>query len=186
MRSKHWFPSLIYPISCCQLHLPETPFLPWYVIHLQKKHQSLLTLKFITSLKFISSFSILLTPLNKHCPLDKFPFLSVSWDKVLYFPLWLVAFLEILTVANIYWALCPKLYSECFICYCVYVSLQHCDLGFMGIAGRFFPFRATREAPYGYCCSSVVKSCLTLCDPMDCSILSFPVHHYLLEPTYGY
>ena len=31
------------------------------------------------------------------------------------------------------------------------------------------------------CCSSVAKSCLILCDPMDCSILGFPVLHYLLE-----
>ena len=28
---------------------------------------------------------------------------------------------------------------------------------------------------------SVAKSCLTLCDPMDCSTLSFPVLRYLLE-----
>ena len=31
--------------------------------------------------------------------------------------------------------------------------------------------------------SSVVQSCLTLCDPMDCSTPGFPVHHQLLEPT---
>ena len=29
--------------------------------------------------------------------------------------------------------------------------------------------------------SSVTQSCLTLCDPMDCSTLGFPVHHQLLE-----
>ena len=29
----------------------------------------------------------------------------------------------------------------------------------------------------------VTQSCLTLCDPMDCSIPGFPVHHQLLEPT---
>ena len=29
--------------------------------------------------------------------------------------------------------------------------------------------------------SSVVQSCLTLCDPMDCSMPGFPVHHQLLE-----
>ena len=28
---------------------------------------------------------------------------------------------------------------------------------------------------------SVAESCLTLCDPMDCSTLSFPVHHQLPE-----
>ena len=31
--------------------------------------------------------------------------------------------------------------------------------------------------------SSVVQSCPTLCDPRDCSMPSFPVHHQLLEPT---
>ena len=31
-----------------------------------------------------------------------------------------------------------------------------------------------------YCCS-VIKSCLTLCDPMDCSIPGFPVSHHLPE-----
>ena len=31
--------------------------------------------------------------------------------------------------------------------------------------------------------SSVNQSCLTLCDPMDCSMSGFPVHHQLLEPT---
>ena len=32
-----------------------------------------------------------------------------------------------------------------------------------------------------YCCCSVAKLCLTLCDPMDCSIPGFPVLHCLLE-----
>ena len=31
-----------------------------------------------------------------------------------------------------------------------------------------------------FCCS-VSKSCLILCDPMDCSTLGFPVHHQLPE-----
>ena len=31
------------------------------------------------------------------------------------------------------------------------------------------------------CCFSVTKSCLTLCDPMDCSTPGFPVLHCLLE-----
>ena len=31
--------------------------------------------------------------------------------------------------------------------------------------------------------SSVIQSCLTLCDPMDCSTPGFPVHHQLLEFT---
>ena len=33
----------------------------------------------------------------------------------------------------------------------------------------------------GCCCCSVTKLCLTFCDPMDCSMLGFPVLHYLLE-----
>ena len=31
------------------------------------------------------------------------------------------------------------------------------------------------------CCCSVAQSCLTLCDPMDCSTPGFPVFHYLPE-----
>ena len=31
--------------------------------------------------------------------------------------------------------------------------------------------------------SSVAQSCPTLCDPMDCRMPGFPVHHQLLEPT---
>ena len=32
-----------------------------------------------------------------------------------------------------------------------------------------------------YCCCLVTKSCLTLCDPMDCRTSGFPVHHQLPE-----
>ena len=32
-------------------------------------------------------------------------------------------------------------------------------------------------------CCSIAKSCLSLCDPMDCSTPGFPVLHYLLEFT---
>ena len=31
--------------------------------------------------------------------------------------------------------------------------------------------------------SSVTQSCLTPCDPMDCSTPGFPVHHQFLEPA---
>ena len=31
------------------------------------------------------------------------------------------------------------------------------------------------------CCCSVIKLCLTLCDPVDCSSPGFPVLHHLLE-----
>ena len=32
-----------------------------------------------------------------------------------------------------------------------------------------------------HCCCLVTQSCLTLCDPMNCSIPGFPVFHYLPE-----
>ena len=39
-------------------------------------------------------------------------------------------------------------------------------------------------APFETCWfSSVAQSCLTLCDPMDCSTPGLPVHHQLLEFT---
>ena len=31
------------------------------------------------------------------------------------------------------------------------------------------------------CCSSIIQSCLTVCDPMDCSTPGFPVLHHLPE-----
>ena len=34
---------------------------------------------------------------------------------------------------------------------------------------------------FSCCCCSVVQSCLTLCDPMDCSTPGFPVLHHLPE-----
>ena len=34
-----------------------------------------------------------------------------------------------------------------------------------------------------YFCCLVAQSCLTLCDPMDCSTPGLPVHHHLLELT---
>ena len=37
--------------------------------------------------------------------------------------------------------------------------------------------------PMNQSASSVSQSCLTLCDPMDCSRLGFPVHHQLPEST---
>ena len=43
-----------------------------------------------------------------------------------------------------------------------------------------FKFLALFIAYLFWCCS-VAKSCLTLCDPMDCSTPGFTVLHYLLE-----
>ena len=45
------------------------------------------------------------------------------------------------------------------------------------IAGGFFTSWATSSF------SSVAHLCLTLCDPVDCSIPGLPVHHQLLEFT---
>ena len=39
----------------------------------------------------------------------------------------------------------------------------------------------TLTSVHDYQFSSVTQSCLTLCDPMDCSTPGFPVHHQLLE-----
>ena len=37
------------------------------------------------------------------------------------------------------------------------------------------------EMPKIICCCSVTQSCLTFCDPVECSTPGFPVLHYLLE-----
>ena len=43
------------------------------------------------------------------------------------------------------------------------------------------PFRKAKLVLVASHCYSVTTSCLTLCDPMDCSLPGFPVLHYLLE-----
>ena len=47
------------------------------------------------------------------------------------------------------------------------------------LVGGFFTISATWEAHVKYKISSVAQSCLTLCNPMDCSMPGFPVHHQL-------
>ena len=42
------------------------------------------------------------------------------------------------------------------------------------------PFNDAQPFPYSQF-SSVAQSCPTLCNPMDCSMPGFPVHHQLLE-----
>ena len=60
------------------------------------------------------------------------------------------------------------------------------------ISGRTFQSMGTvaraprQDMPLSYCSgsvqfSSVTQSCLTLCDPVDCSMPGFPVHHQPLE-----
>ena len=52
--------------------------------------------------------------------------------------------------------------------------------GFPALAGRFFTI-----SPTCHCCS-IPQSCLTVCDPMDCSTPGFPVLHHLPEFTQTY
>ena len=46
-----------------------------------------------------------------------------------------------------------------------------------------FPYTFQIGLGFIHSVSSITQSCLTLCDPMDCSTSDFPVHHQLLEPT---
>ena len=41
--------------------------------------------------------------------------------------------------------------------------------------------QSTKAADNTHYCRSVSQSCLTLCDPMDCTMPDFPVLHYLPE-----
>ena len=45
----------------------------------------------------------------------------------------------------------------------------------------FFIFILFFNFYWSICCCSVSQSCLTLCDPMDCSMPGFPVLHRLTE-----
>ena len=48
-----------------------------------------------------------------------------------------------------------------------------------------FHYASSRKKKSDYCVqlSSVAESCLTLCDPVECSMQGLPVHHKLLEFT---
>ena len=45
----------------------------------------------------------------------------------------------------------------------------------------FFNLHAVKFTLFDVELNVVVQSCLTLCDPMDCSMPGFPVHHQLPE-----
>ena len=51
--------------------------------------------------------------------------------------------------------------------------------GRRGVGGGRSKF--SLELPRSCYCCSVIQSCPTLCDPMDCSTSGFPVHHHLPE-----
>ena len=65
-------------------------------------------------------------------------------------------------------------------------SSQPRDRTHISCTGRWILYHwATREAPYTFIhqFSLVAQSCLTLCDPMNCSTPGVPVHHQLPEFT---
>ena len=59
------------------------------------------------------------------------------------------------------------------------------QIGVTCIAGGFFTNWAmrVRSTLQKQSVSLVTQLCPTLCEPMDCSMPDFPVHHQLLEPT---
>ena len=56
------------------------------------------------------------------------------------------------------------------VCVCVFLVEEECEL--LSCSSNFNTPGTT---------SSVAQSCLTLCDPMDCSMPGLPVHHQLPE-----
>ena len=66
------------------------------------------------------------------------------------------------------------------ICNFEILALFHSHATTSGISQNYL---VTFYSPFKLQFSSVAQSCLTLCDPMDCSTPGFPVHHQLLEPT---
>ena len=53
----------------------------------------------------------------------------------------------------------PLTHAQVNLCLCVFLHLHHLNCG----------------------CCSVAQLCLTLCNPMDCSVPGFPVPHHLLK-----
>ena len=53
------------------------------------------------------------------------------------------------------------------------------DTGGLSMTFRYFIFDPIMSIQF----SSVAQSCLTLCDPMNCSMPGLPVHHQLSDFT---
>ena len=51
----------------------------------------------------------------------------------------------------------------------------------IGMVWKYFMWKTFFFFPIQF--SSVIQSCLTVCDPTDCSTPGFPVHHQLPELT---
>ena len=62
---------------------------------------------------------------------------------------------------------------------CVFRHLSFCFHGFS--IHVFCPFLTFSFLSSYWCLTSFTQSCLSLCDPMDCSMPVFPVHHQLRE-----
>ena len=61
------------------------------------------------------------------------------------------------------------------------------ELTSAAVAGGFFTTGSPgKPLNKGCCCCSVAQLCSTLCDPMDCSMPGYPVHHHLLESAQTY
>ena len=73
-------------------------------------------------------------------------------------------------------ALCVTLGSSLFICFPVSDDWH-------SFVSLFANRNDSWKEPINVQFSSVAQSCLTLCDPMDCSTPGFPVLHQLPEPT---
>ena len=70
-----------------------------------------------------------------------------------------------------------------FVCLFLLCQLFHSLLSPLS-RGSLFPFHfLSIEHLVSQSVSSVAQSCLTLCDPMNCSTPGLPVHHQLLEFT---
>ena len=56
-------------------------------------------------------------------------------------------------------------------------GIKPVSLKSLALAGRFFTTSATGEAQYSHAAAAAksLQSCLTLCDPMDCSLPGFSV-----------
>ena len=92
----------------------------------------------------------------------------------------------------------PQLVGPASIHFCLFFWLYHISCGTLvpwpgtkprspAVKVQIPKHRTSKEfPPYLFmssccCCCSVTQSCLTLCDPMDCSTPGFPVHHYFPE-----
>ena len=81
---------------------------------------------------------------------------------------------------NFYWHIVALQYCVSFYCTTKWISHTYTSIP------SLLNLSIQASALSSLCCvqlSSVAQSCLTLCDPMDCSTPGLPVHHQLPEFT---